>query len=1150
MKRTTTHFFLSLIFLFNSYFSFAQYQLDVNILSANTSTTCTDAFSGPDILWTVDINNQGESVYPNNGICFTELPNTQFTGNYNCIGDIPATIEVCFKVFENDHLLQFLCQIQEACAATICVDLPLPTAINDTIPHSISLPNGGASEGTLELEMVLTGPSLDDNNLICDAIDLGTISSGDILGDISLPLYSNLCADNVNEPVSNPELYNEAGVWFTFNSGPNPSGGMIISTINYPEFTSSDIDLEIALFETETGLCDGNLQYITGGNTPQSNDASVVLECPTPNTNYYVLVDGISASRGVFGIHVQDVGVVEGGDLRCDYEDLGLVPEGGSITTPGLRSNYCATELQDPYVSGFVSQHSVWFGFTAPSTGHVLIEAITDRTQDSIGLQVALVQSFSNTCNGAFVTLQSEYDESQLDQNLEATCLEPGRPYWILIDGTGFNSKGIFSLRISDAGDITPRHYIDTTLCAGESIRIANSTYTTSGSYADTIPIYRACDSIVFTNLTVLDPLILDLSQIDAALGSQNNGSASISAMGSTGNFSYLWSTGETTTEIYNLAGDSTYCVTVTDDNNCSAEACITIEKILGIFPTFENDTLLCAGDQNGQAVFSVNSGTPPYNFNWQSTNGQNGTGAIAADDEIISILDLSAGAVEIEVSDAFVDTTFTINIVEPLPLTIQLMDQTNASCFGFCDGALEVQASGGTGTYSYQWSNTQGGSNIQSLCQGTYTVTVSDENGCSEMATYTIDQPLEFIANIDIVQEVSCFEGSNGILEIKTINGNPQTIRWNDDSQGIINENLTTGNYSVTVTNEDGCTATATAFMPQPDAPLEVEIIQTAEVSCFGEEDAAVETLVSGPYTSLTYSWNISNENSATLNNIGAGTIALDVTNEAGCVASTFFSISQPDPIDAHFDIKDITCLNPPASGYIIIDSVSGGTAPYLFSMEDQSFSFQNIFSNLEEGAYNVTVQDIVGCEDTFTANVLGPPELEVNLGEDITINQGESITIRAESNDINLVYEWQPLDSITIDAIEVAPLVSTLYSVQITDTLTHCIATDAIFVFISKDRGVYFPNAFSPNNDGNNDYFNILSSTGIGEVHSFRIFNRQGNLLYDNPNVKLNEPLTGWDGTFNGRDLNAGTYVFMAEVDFLDGQREVFSGDFVLMR
>lgn len=1146
---------LTIILFFTANLS-AQVQVTVTVNSGMSTTTCTDILSAPDPMWRVNINNEGWVTYPDQGACFTAVPNLQYTASYSCPSDVPPMLELCFRAFENDGLFPFLCDIDESCSETICQNFPIPPSGNSS-NFTLALPNGLSSGGSVNFTIATSLPLIPDNDLPCNAYDFGTLNFGDHLGDAAAGGFQNVCATNLNEPDPNDAGFfiNDAAVWFQFTTGPDPGGEVYVRVLSDPLNTGDDFDAEVMVYTAVGDTCTGafTMELNLVENSTLNNIFRIY--CPQPNTTYFVLVDGgyttPTSELGAFGIEVVDIGVREGGDLKCDYEDLGVVPTGGTVGTDSLRSNFCATATGDPFIGSFVSQHSVWFGFIAPPSGHVRIEALTDRSVDSIGLQLALYRSFNNTCTGFFSNIASSYTFQDLDEVMEVSCLYPGIPYWILVDGDGAQPQGSFSISVTDAGDITPITNVDTVLCFGETLTVGTSVYSLTGNYADTLQLFAGCDSIVNSHVTVLEPLTLTINQTMPAIGMGNpSGIATASAGGGAGGYQYQWCDGETGDQAIGLVGGAQCCVTVTDANGCTFSDCFEVDFVRHVMPVYQNDTLLCYGDTNGSLSFHIQEGLPPYNYSWQNSTGSlSGTGIVNAEGEVVTIPDLPADTYTFTVADAYTDSTFSATVVSPPTLVTSLNQSQDASCFGFCDGALTIDITGGTGDYIINWSNGANTATINQLCANDYVAIVTDDNGCKDTLTTQVGQPAEFIATAELQQGVSCFEGSDGQVTVTT-NGTPTAYIWSNGALTPTVTGLDAGFYDVTVTNADGCQDFASVEVTQPNEALSVQISIENPISCAGFSDGTLIAIPDGPFSTLSYHWN-NGVGDVRAMNLSTGSYTLTITNEKGCTAENSFFLNEPTLITAQFRAIDVTCTSPPNGGIIAVDSVEGGTPGYLFSIDGSPFSNYGVFTGLYEGNYQVVVQDASGCEKSYNLVIAGPPVLEVTLGDDFEMQLGDTVSLTAQTNSLDLVYKWSaPLDSVTISQAFVSPLVSTAYTVEVFDTTTLCRASDVVFVTVVKNRPIFIPNAFSPNDDGANDEFMVFAGIGVRQIKSMRIFSRGGNLVYEQKDFAPNDPNLGWDGELNGKPLNPGVFVYVIEVEFVDNQVEVFKGDVTLLR
>ncbi|MEZ5043427.1 MAG: gliding motility-associated C-terminal domain-containing protein [Saprospiraceae bacterium] len=1142
-----------------------QVSISLTINDAVISTTCEDGFLGgaPDLLWGVNIENEGWSYYPADGICFTALPNQQFNRTFDCPADLPNRVEVCFKAFENDGIVfsPLSCEIVESCSEIICSNILLP-AVGASRTDTLQLPDGLTSSGALYFSIMVDGVN---NDRICDAYNLGTMDGAGVLGDRNGIGFNNLCGTNTGDPnpafdgsISNT-FSNDKGVWFTFNSGDSPSGLIAVEAMSDPLNVGDPMVLQMAIYSTTNNRC-GGFPRLRAVDVDAENSGFIraLLRCPSPNTNYYVLIDGDARSLetlyGHFGIQVENVDVTEAGNRVCDFEDLGQVPEGGQILSERF-SNFCADRVGDPNTSSFTSEKSVWFSFVAPPSGHVRIDGRSDAAYKPLDIQLALFQSSTGQCGGLLSEVASQYDAQTFDESMTVSCLYGGERYFLLVDG-GIGFDGLFRLQLEDAGDITPKTVIDTILCAGEGLLVGNELYEISGNYVDTLSLFGGCDSIVFSNVTVLPPLVASVEQTMVAIGEgAPNGIASLSIMGGAGAYSIEWCNGEQTPTATALVGGSTCCVTVSDANGCSVEVCLEVEYTDDIIPQVETDTLACFGDENGVIRFSAANGFPPYSFSWQkSDNSNSGSGNLAADDVIASISGLSAGDYLVTINDPFDDTTFVVSVVQPAQLVIDLLHQENASCFGICDASVEVTVSGGVAPYHYQWRYGETTSLINGLCaqeNEPYTLSVTDANGCQATFSTTVTEPLPFIVTARETKAVSCFGGLDGAAEVSVENGTIASLSWSTGNQGTAISGLPAGIYEVTATNTDACEGVASVQITQPDAPLTVDIQVVNPISCTGDSDGILRAITTGPGLSFAYEWNMDSDQALAVD-LQTGDYEVMVRNEKGCAASADFFLPEPPPLSASLSKKDLTCLDPPNGGAIFIDQVNGGTPDYAYALNGGGFQTQATFQALEEGIYEVNIQDLAGCELKLPIEVQGPPVLLVDLGSDLTLSLGDSALLTPSSNSQTVVYSWKEGGEIFSQAGEVwvKPLYSKQFTIDAYDTSTFCRASDQVLVQVDKNRKVFIPNAFAPQSVHGNEKLRLYGGVGVVAIKSFRVFTRGGDQVYEQLNFMPNDSDAGWDGTFRGQALNTGIYVYFAEIEFIDGLTEIFRGDVLLNR
>ena len=325
------------------------------------------------------------------------------------------------------------------------------------------------------------------------------------------------------------------------------------------------------------------------------------------------------------------------------------------------------------------------------------------------------------------------------------------------------------------------------------------------------------------------------------------------------------------------------------------------------------------------------------------------------------------------------------------------------------------------------------------------------------------------------------------------------------------------------------------------------------SELSCADTNDGSLQAEVSGAVGPFTYEWN-TGESEQIIDGLGAGTYSITVTDLPGCSTEASITLTAPSPISATLEGNSAGCFGS-NTGTLNIAEISGGTAPYEFSLDNefyQAWDAPVLVPNLAAGAYTVFIQDANDCQITVSGAVPEGVELQLDLGEDEIIQLGDSVEIRPQFDFIPAEWTWTPLEGLSQPdtfITFVAPLQSTIYQLEMIDA-NGCTVSDLIRITVEKDIDVFIPSAFSPDGDGTNDIFTIFSGQGVEEVESFQIFDRWGNQVFFKGPFQPNDPLFGWDGTHNGEPLNAAVFVYFAEVRLITGEVVLLEGEVMLLR
>lgn len=1146
----------------------SQVQVDLTILEGQASTTCTDGLFGGqpgDVVWGIIVEDEPEITYAEeNCPNFPDLPNLQFTTNLDCPSDLgDGTIRLCFRVFDKEAPLFDPCDdSNRACEEVVCDVFLIPAPGSEAI-YTYSLPDGLSSAGTVTFSITTSeNNAISSNDHLCHAVDLGTLEAGVILGDNNQGLYNNYCATALSEPSPHLESVswqNNVGTWLSFTTSDNPNAIVLIEASSDPEEVGDPINLQLALYQATEGSCEGPLTLVKQQFDGSNFDEFLMADCLLPNQKYFILVDGEIATdeslRGIYGIQVQEMPVFNTfSDNICDAILL-EVEENGTMNYEGFFNN-CATNIDDPIISNFESNNSVWFEFRPTDSRSMNIIIESNQTYpfniDPLDIEVALFFTPSNECTGTLVEVISQYNE--VDGNTELLtleCLNPKQTYYLMVDGSQNDPIGIFDITITDMGYPTPIQ-IDSTICDGDLLTIGNNTYVNPGTYTDTI-IIDDCLEIVEIDLQVSPPITIELNtERFASAEGAANGIQTVVPEGGMGDYTIEWSNGQMGTTAVGLIGGQEYCVRVSDAGGCQREACFIMEFIIPIEANITTTTVSCEGDSDGTISINVVEGQAPYDFTVQGIDHPEiiVSGQIMSNNSMLVVSDLAIGTYNIFINNQLTANNLIASIGTPAPLEISILNQVNARCFGNCNGELEIEVTGGDGIYAYSWSNNLPPvANIDNLCADSYRLTVTDGNNCSDSIQINITEPPEMEVAAQQLKPVTCFGQSNG-QAILSSNVVLTSFFWDNGETAELATNLSAGIHEVTVTNENFCETVASVTISQPEAPLSAAIELIAPVTCSEDMDGILEDATIGGNANYQYSWS----NGNTLNRIDGlapGSYSLTVTDELGCQDFTTFTLDQPEFLTTVFSTKDVNCPEGETSGAIMIDNVVGGVEPYQFSLDGVLFTEEMAFNNLNAGAYEVIVKDANGCEKTYPQTVSSPPPITVTLGASQQIRLGEQISLEAITDRPLVNYEWTSSDSIgciNCSIITVQPTNNTFYSVKVTDEETGCIAEASVNVSVLRERGVYIPNAFSPNGDNINETWTIFGGSDVEQIIKCSIFSRDGALIHTANNFM---PNTGvWDGVYKGQPMDEAVFIYFAEIQFIDGNSLLYKGDFSLIR
>jgi len=669
----------------------------------------------------------------------------------------------------------------------------------------------------------------------------------------------------------------------------------------------------------------------------------------------------------------------------------------------------------------------------------------------------------------------------------------------------------------------------------------ANATGLGPNIYTCTVTDDNGCVSSVTVAITEPPALqITNTAQTDVSCFGGSNGSASVTASGGTGTLTYSWSSGGTASTESNLIAGS-YTCTITDANGCSIQQTFAITEPPQLTLATAGFDATCFGVCDGQVIVIPNGGVQPYQFAWD--NGCTSP----------SCTGLCAGTYNVTVTDANGCTATGSATVNEPPQITTVMSSATAHC-NQSDGSAFVVSGGGTGSHTYSWSPL-GGTNdtALNLLPGTYFVTVTDVNGCQVVDSIAVANAPGVAGVLNASTNVTCFGACDGTADVLANSGTPPyTYAWLPTGGNAASATgLCAGQYTCTVTDDAGCSATVTVTITEP---AQLTVTTSANVSICNGQNTQITANAQGGTAPYNYDWTPGPLNGAnqTVSPAATTTYNITVTDANGCTAAGSTTVTvNPVPVaalssDVQSGCEPLDVNFTDASGV----ALPGAIISWLWDFGDGNTSTQQNPSHTyaTPGVYTVTltVTTADGCTQTITManyiSVYAIPVAEFTAGPQPTTILNPLISFTDQSIGA-ATWTWSFGD--------VANSSSNLANPQFayTDTICHdvvltvtsadgCQDTVVHPVCIGPDFSIYVPNTFTPNDDGKNDIF-IPVAIGLDlSTYEMWIFDRWGNLIY-----YTDDASKGWNGHANyGEEVaQIDTYVWKIRCrDFLEQKHD----------
>jgi gliding motility-associated-like protein len=563
----------------------------------------------------------------------------------------------------------------------------------------------------------------------------------------------------------------------------------------------------------------------------------------------------------------------------------------------------------------------------------------------------------------------------------------------------------------------------------------------TAGNYVITVQEGNGCTGTF--NATVNEPALLNLSvlsQVNIDCFGAATGEVTLTANGGTAAYNFSFGALNNTTGLFTGLSAGNNSFDITDANGCIANVVANLTQpptAVGALVLTQNN-VLCTGTNTGSFTLQGNNGNAPYSF---TLNGVTNTTGI--------FNNLAAAIYNVTVTDA-TGCTFvqTVNLISPNALTASITAQTAVSCFGGNNASVTVTASSGTNPYTYTLGGTNNVTGIfNSLSAGNYTVIVTDNNGCTFTQSVNITQPAAALSSVITNQvNVSCFGGNNASVLVSASNGTgpyTYTLGAVTNVTGQFNL-LTSGNYTVVVTDNNACTFNQNVAITQPLAPLNGATQTLTAVDCFGNSTGQIQVSGMNGTSPYTYSLGGTNNSNGNFNNLIAGNYNITITDANACTFVHPFIITQPGAALSASIVSqtDAICYNG-STGTVTI-SAANGTPAYQYGILGNTLTNNALIGGLAAGNYTVVVEDNNAC--TVTLNVvIGQPLVPVSASVTSTVdvicngsNTG-SLTVLASNGIAPYTYTVGP-NSNTLGVFN--NLLAGNYTVNIIDN-NGCVAT-----------------------------------------------------------------------------------------------------------